>query len=734
MANNIYGTEYVANGQLSNEVTRPLFAKLKDQLNQVKRNETVSPVQYMMQSIEGNEKQLNDHNANFAENLESILNQTDLTREQRRAMLISVNENKLVVDPEHLDPVLAAYEKSNLALKEENGSLRRDLTSLTDTVSLLLSDNAKMREYLERKNVDLNNVLETVSEHEGELVQSLRANLNLLSDENRSLNYEISMLKDLRGKDKQSLVHVEEQTLEDKKVSRRVVDDLADANLRNQSLENQMKLLELKLKNLASEADEERSKREIFEKKASTMNSQCPQCRTTMTTGNQVSQDAAVWHSKIQSIKEQERLQQENMYAIGERDELKARITKLEDSLRAKDDAIQVEKNKQSEIQATYQKAQTESTQLKENNGILKRKIAELQRTENSGRIGSINRADVGSDIDKMMLEEENIELKRFIEELKARQSSAYGQLERMNQDLIDELRKENINLKDEIRNLRAKIKILMERKSGPSMTIQPQHNLNISIPNQPVAQENAGLRRHIDSLVSEVKDLQKKLEDARKLPKQSGYFPDDLPDNLSEPTPRRTRGSRGIASIRQRDPSPIDDIVEKINDKKASRGNTPEAVGRYLLQGDPNVIHAGIIRSKPNSMVNRSGIIQPARAAPVVRFDTTKTDSMFPADPFEATEQGMNRNPRIQIDKRSAEGYQPTSLNQNRLYAQGGGMPFYLNNRNEQIYTQQTSERPNIDQSVSSNLRTDPSQISLGYQNELTRGLLSSFKRPGMP
>lgn len=42
-------------------LVEPLYGKLNDHLNLVKRNEVVSPVEYMMKSMEQHEKQKNDH-------------------------------------------------------------------------------------------------------------------------------------------------------------------------------------------------------------------------------------------------------------------------------------------------------------------------------------------------------------------------------------------------------------------------------------------------------------------------------------------------------------------------------------------------------------------------------------------------------------------------------------------------------------------------------------------------
>lgn len=726
-----YSSDYVANGRLATEVTRPVFSKLKDHLAQIKRGEAVSPVQYMMQSIENNEKQLNDHNSYFADTLESILSQQDLTKEQRRAMLMSVNENKLVIDPEHLDPVLSAYEKANDALKMENSAFRRDLTALADTVHLLLGDNAKLSEYLERKNADLSNLLETISENEGELVQSLRANLNLLAEENRALNYEISMLKELRAKDRNTQLILEEKILEDGKINRKIADDFSDVNLRNQSLDNQIKLLELKVKNLNTEVEDERKKREAAERKALLPLKTCPVCQ------GQGHQETVIWHTKMNTIKEQERLQQENMYANLEKEELKAAIKKLEETIRTKDTTIRDEHTKFSNLEAEISKMKKDHIQLNDANGMLRKKIAELIEQENQLPIGHGAGGEFAALI--FTLEEENKRLKIMISELQNSRNINLEQYERMNQDLIDQLRKEAASLKDEKRNLMAKIKILMERKTTHTYEVigqtQNPGEVRSSITKENTNIENVGLKNHIDNLQAENRDLKRRLEEAQKPAETNPYFgyTDPFPDNISEPGPRRTRGGTGVGMRREREPSPIDDIVEKLNEKQRSRGNTPEAVGRYLLEGETNAGQPGIYRRKANAMVqHEQNQHQLGRIGAVMQglvFDS-------PRDPFEnATNE---TKPRVSLAQRNSAEH--TSIDPNarpRLLAHGDGhLPFYLNPENgQQVFVQQPPKTV-PDQSVSSNLRSDNSQISQGFRPEntvgTTAGLLSNFMRSG--
>lgn len=137
----------------------------------------------------------------FSQNLKILLDSRDPSKEHRRAKLVALDDNKLVIDPEHLDPILQALEKCNKELQIQNISLRNDATVLSDTVDLLLKDNNKLRAFLEKKNLDLRALLETMSENEGELVLNLRRQISLLNDENKALTYEMSALRELRSKD-----------------------------------------------------------------------------------------------------------------------------------------------------------------------------------------------------------------------------------------------------------------------------------------------------------------------------------------------------------------------------------------------------------------------------------------------------------------------------------------------------------------------------------------------------
>lgn len=143
--------------------------------------------------------------AKFAETLKSLLDSRDASKEHRRAKMIALDEKRLVIDPEHLDPVLSAQDKINKELQTQNLSLRNDVAALSDAVDLLLQDNNKFRGFIEKKNLDLKSLLDTMAENEGEVVINLKRQIGLLNDENKALTFETSALKELRLKDLQRL-------------------------------------------------------------------------------------------------------------------------------------------------------------------------------------------------------------------------------------------------------------------------------------------------------------------------------------------------------------------------------------------------------------------------------------------------------------------------------------------------------------------------------------------------
>lgn len=137
----------------------------------------------------------------LAHHLTNIIQSDDVLLDARRAQLRSINENKLVIEPRFLSPVLESQDQTINELQRSASVLRSDLSFMSEAVSLLLNDSQQLRSFQQAHLADTENLIKSISEHEGEVVQTLRANNQLLSEENRVLEYENSMLKELRKAD-----------------------------------------------------------------------------------------------------------------------------------------------------------------------------------------------------------------------------------------------------------------------------------------------------------------------------------------------------------------------------------------------------------------------------------------------------------------------------------------------------------------------------------------------------
>lgn len=768
MTSRVYSTDYLDTTKFGQEQTGPVYDKLKDHLNSIKRNEVASPVQYIMKSMENNEKAKNDHNKDVANQLEELLNHRDLTREQRRAMLMAVDERKLVINPMHLDPVLGAYEKINNTLKIENESLRKDVSNLSDSVNLLLSDNQKLREFLDKKNSDLHSVLETVSENEGELVQSLQSNLNLLTEENKALNYEISMLKDLRLKDKSRIDDGDERLIQDKRVLKKTADDLADANLRNQALDSQLKIYEAKLKNVQADFDEECRKREGAEKRIINLQNELASYggySNTTASSVKPGEIAVPWTQKANSIKQQEKLEQENVYLLNEKNEYIQKIISLEQEIRKRDERLRDEETKFKDLEKSIEVLKADNINLIESSSMLKKKVLALSSGNVTGikaavqpdpsmQSSNLRGASIGDpSLMLTIVEQENVKLKKLLEESEKNFKIQCGQLDNMHSDLVDNLTKENRDLKTDKKNLLAKIKQLMERKPGldpnmiMSMTEDPNMIRNFNhdqLVGNPfydrLIQDNELIKRKISELERENFELQKKGLDANKRDGSKGLF-GGFADYASEPSPRRdpNEGFFNTRSQKSREPSPIDDIVEKINSKQASRGNSPHTIERYFREGGRSGmenVDGCIDRKKENKMFSKSGGMMPPRGpGPQTAWGGVPQQAdivpvFFPNDYGAQNTQGFGNSQRPSNygfqNYPNAAGGQPGSQQAIPMQAQANNYGNFGNQigglMNQQGYlSPNPPANPNLDQSIgsTSNLRTNLSQISQGFRAE---------------
>ncbi len=627
-------------------------------------------------------------------------------------MLAGIDERGLVIDPEHLDPILNAYENANSSLKLENSVLRNDLGNLADTVDLLLKDNQKIREYMEKKNADIEGVLETVSENEGELVVALKSNLELLTEENKQLSYEISMLRDLRLKDKQRQEVSDEKLIEQKRFLARVEEDLSEGRLRNQSLENQTRILNERILTLTTELEQEQIKRERLEK-------QLNQAKTQASDSN----PKAVWDSKLKSIKDYDEVLRSNSLLTQENHAHQLVIAQLKEHLARKEEELDRHLSTIRDLEREVDNTKADLISMNINYEAMKRKLDLLM--EEAGEnldCRQVSDADIRRFSqthlpEVKLLHEETIRLRGVLQERERVYKLELDQVARMNDDYISSLSKENADLKGDKRNLLNKIKALTDKASKP----EPLPNIEINTISEPTEEmtslrrENQALRQMNADLEHTNKDLHDRLLFLSSKPKEVLIDPQDFSIE------RHHIGLKRLSTAshkpdRSRELSPLETIVEQINSKdlKSPAPLNANAIERIFEHGSrehsPNFSNPLIDRKKRSTM-----------APPVFRDATqSRTSTKPPTQPVPAA------------GKSSAAANQKPPKLQPQLVPQTRPQT----SDHQQVFGLIQNLIPGFDTSSSSTLRNDTSSLSQGLSGLLAQskptgnhGLLEGFR-----
>ncbi len=67
--------------------------------------------------------------------------------------------NNLIIESNKINPLLKALEDENSLLKSEVSSLANDLARFMEWVELLLEENRFMRQHINKKNIDIKNII-----------------------------------------------------------------------------------------------------------------------------------------------------------------------------------------------------------------------------------------------------------------------------------------------------------------------------------------------------------------------------------------------------------------------------------------------------------------------------------------------------------------------------------------------------------------------------------------------
>lgn len=58
-------------------------------------------------------------------------------------------------------------------------------------MDMMVKDNIKLRDFINKKNSDMSKVLTTLAEEEGEIISGLKDNINIVEEENQHLIFKV---------------------------------------------------------------------------------------------------------------------------------------------------------------------------------------------------------------------------------------------------------------------------------------------------------------------------------------------------------------------------------------------------------------------------------------------------------------------------------------------------------------------------------------------------------------
>lgn len=499
-------------------------------------------------------------------------------------MLVGIDERGLVIDPEHLDPILNAYENANVNLKLENNTLRKDLTNLADTVELLLKDNQRLREFLDQKNADIEGVLQTVCENEGELVISLKSNIELLTNENKQLSYELSMLKELRMKDRNKHEMMDDKMIEEKRIMRRNAEDLSEAQIKNQSLEHQIRILTSKVDSLTEELERETEKRENLDRKLLQV-----QVKPFHDVSN-INRPTSEWETKMNSLKNFDSISQSNAMLTEENQNLKADIQRIKDQTSKKEGEITSLKRTVEELEKDLESSRGEVISMEHNYKAMKKKLdiliedpRDLEEDSSpfeASRRGGEDRIGIQSQ-EARVLKEEVTRLKAMLGDKDRMSRLQMDQITAVNEDYVQTLTRENQELKGDKRNLLLKVRALVEKMKRPENVPNVEIQANGAANDQAEAllRDNRYLRDMNQELERLNKEYYDKIIMLSNRPQEVLVDPTDHTienHRIGQPHKRTsTKASLPRDLGRVRELSPFEEIAEQINAKDMERGRS---------------------------------------------------------------------------------------------------------------------------------------------------------------
>ena len=446
------------------------------------------------------------------------MNAKDLTKDERKALLISKEHTEYVIEPAALDPLLTAYEHSNKSLKVELATLKSDTARLSDLLEMMIRDNTELRQFINKKNNDMGKMMATLAQEEGEYVSGLKDNIAIIEEENRHLVFQVERLEEQLDREKMLNLDAEDHIHDGKKINRRMNEDLRELQLRDKTNAEKLHILESQNDKLQEKLEKEIIAKEKAEKELQRMRT-LNLDQTKKGLGSQIEDQFVDNEKYTELLQEVVLLREENKYA---NDQLKHYLKQVKTKespylyrsnvnkhpgdipgankansalAEAAEKFSRIPKTQLEKLQKDLKKAETDKEKFKKlyENGKKKLKLMEQMKdvdqdrgsifsqglkkmAENlvaSGGGNSLNqRGGLGGPADPSEVAQLKADLlmKTNLLEVQRQEHKKYlGEVERMNQELAEKMRAENYKLKREKSELMAKLDSLMEKNLSAS-------------------------------------------------------------------------------------------------------------------------------------------------------------------------------------------------------------------------------------------------------------------------
>lgn len=522
---------------------------LNQYLKQVQLGELQSPAENIFKNLERNEKSRRDHDHELIQGMKKVLQTSELDKEQRKALLHAQEHKEFIIDPKVLDPLVSTYDKTNEAYQVENMTLRSDTARLCDVVDMMVKDNTKLREFINKKNSDMSKVLTTLSEEEGDIIQGLKDNINIIEEENQHLIFKIEQLEELLEKERQLSRDAVDGAQDGRKINRRMAEDLHDLQLREKTNTEKLMLMEQQLQKLQDElakATESKDKAfaqlEVLRREKENAN------RDSLNLNHQISADFDRDTGKKTRLSKEEEFNdmvQELLILREEVQYLKSQAhpniaderegTNIKDSQMMRESVRAIQDPNQSVLQNLSRHIskikhipkdtvvnaseldnkvrqlvkENEQLQMKLNNTEKKLKLLQnLQMDSQIRQIGSNNNPIEIASNETARLKAE-LMIKKNEADTEKRQSALFiKQMEQINKELVDKLSEENDKLKADKMDLFVKSNQLIERNMELTKQLE-LHKVNL---------DNSAKTYRIQSLQEDNQELKNQIEHSREL------------------------------------------------------------------------------------------------------------------------------------------------------------------------------------------------------------------------